>query len=172
MSDQIFNRILRDLRVELSEEFDRNFERKAFFDQPWPPDKMHNRRGSLMLRSGYLRRSIRSEISGNAIRWISGAIYAELQNNGGQIRVTQKMRRFFWAMYYRATKKSKTGARVITPEAAMWKGLALKPVGSVIKVPARKFIGNHPQVNVSIERVLTENLKEIESYLKNLLKPQ
>lgn len=172
MSDQIFNRILRDLRAELTEEFDRNFERKAFFDQPWPPAKMHNRRGSLMLRSGYLRRSIRSEISGNAIRFTSSAIFAELQNNGGQIRITAKMRRFFWAMYYRATKKSKTGARVATPEAAMWKAMALKPVGSVIKVPARKFIGNHPQVNASIERVLSDNLKEIETYLNSIFKPR
>ena len=31
------HKILNDLRVELSDEFDRNFQRKAFFDRPWPP---------------------------------------------------------------------------------------------------------------------------------------
>ena len=35
-------KILNDLRVELSDEFDRNFQRKAFFDQSWPPRKMRN----------------------------------------------------------------------------------------------------------------------------------
>ena len=28
---------MRDLKVELDDEFDRNFERKAFFDRPWAP---------------------------------------------------------------------------------------------------------------------------------------
>ena len=29
-------KILTDLKVELLDEFDRNFERRAFFDRPWP----------------------------------------------------------------------------------------------------------------------------------------
>lgn len=161
---------MKDIQVELSEEFDRNFERKAFFDQPWPPTRMHNRRGSLMLRSGYLRRSLRSSIAGNELRFTSSAIYADLQNNGGQVRVTGKMRRFFWAMFYKTSKKSKTGGRIVTPEAAMWKAMALKPVGSMIKIPARTFIGNHPQVDASIKRVFEDNLKELESYLSTIIK--
>lgn len=170
MSDQLYKRIMKDIQVELSEEFDRNFERKAFFDQPWPQTRMHNRRGSLLLRSGYLRRSLQSSIAGNEIRFISSAIFAEIQNNGGQIRVTGKMRRFFWAMYYRSSKKGKDGGRIVTPEAAMWKAMALKPVGSVIKIPARPFIGNHPKIHEAIEQVFEMNLKEIESYLNTIFK--
>ena len=31
--------ILKDMRVELTEEFDRNFQRKAFFSDAWKPRK-------------------------------------------------------------------------------------------------------------------------------------
>ena len=51
----IKRKILNDLRVELSDEFDRNFQRKAFFDKSWPPRKM-NGKGSLLMVTGKLRR--------------------------------------------------------------------------------------------------------------------
>ncbi len=44
--DQLKRNILSDMRVELAEEFDRNFERKAFFTRKWKPRRL-NRRGSL-----------------------------------------------------------------------------------------------------------------------------
>jgi len=34
---QLFNLLLNDIRIELNEEFDRNFERKAFFNTAWKP---------------------------------------------------------------------------------------------------------------------------------------
>lgn len=178
MAQELFKNILNDLRVDLAEEFDRNFERKAFFDQPWPTTKLPNKRGSLMLRSGYLRRSLASSASGNVIRFFSSAIFANIQNSGGQIRVTAKMQRFFWAMYYKNSKalsgsangKNKARTKKLTVEAAMWKGMALKPVGSVITIPARPFIGDHPQVHVSIRRVFEDNLKELENYMNTIFK--
>ena len=57
--DDLNKRILNDLKVELSEEFDRNFERKAFFSKPWPARLMEGR-GSLLLQTGKLRRSMRT----------------------------------------------------------------------------------------------------------------
>ena len=39
MNDLMRN-ILSDLRVEVLDEFNQNFTRKAFFDQPWPARKM------------------------------------------------------------------------------------------------------------------------------------
>jgi phage gpG-like protein len=170
MAYVFFKNILNDIKVELSEEFDRNFERKAFFDRPWPATKIHNKRGSLMLRSGYLRRSLHATLSSNEIRFTSSAIFAEIQNNGGKIHVTAKMKRFFWAMYYKTSKKGKTGGRVLTAEASMWKGMALKPVGSVITIPARTFMGNHPQVDLAIKRVFDADLQELENYLNTIFK--
>ena len=33
-NDKFMQNVLKDIKVELDEEFDRNFERKAFFDRP------------------------------------------------------------------------------------------------------------------------------------------
>ena len=41
------NHILTDTKVKLTEAFDRNFERKAFFDDKWANTLIPNRRGSL-----------------------------------------------------------------------------------------------------------------------------
>ena len=41
-------------------------------------------------------------ISGNSITFSSDLPYAALHNEGGDIRVTPRMRRFFWAKYYAA----------------------------------------------------------------------
>ncbi|WP_318546328.1 phage virion morphogenesis protein [Flavobacterium columnare] len=83
--------------------FDRNFERKAFFNQKWPTTSMRNRRGSLMMRTGALRRSIRSNVQGSQIVWKSSLPYAAIHNEGGEIIVTEKMKKFFWAMYYKSS---------------------------------------------------------------------
>jgi len=60
----IFKKIIKDVEVELSDEFDRNFERKAFFNTGWKETAHPVSRGSLMMRSGTLRKSINSQIAG------------------------------------------------------------------------------------------------------------
>jgi phage gpG-like protein len=147
---QHFNRLLRDIKVELDDEFDRNFERKAFFTTAWQPAK-HNTIGSLMMRTGALRSSLRSRIIGNnAIKWTSSLAYADIHNSGGTITVTTKMKGFFWYRFRMATGGN---SKNLNPEALFWKAMALKPAGSVIIIPKRKFIGDHPMVNQSIRNV-------------------
>ena len=180
MQDFIKN-ILSDLRVDLTDEFDRNFERKAFFDKAWEDTKFSNRKGTLMMRSGKLRRSIKSTQSNNELTWSSSLPYASLQNEGGEIIVTEKMKRFFWAMYYKSINavrydvKTKTavldkrGMR-LSKEAGMWKSLALQKVGATMKVKQRQFIGDHPEVRHRIEHVVDLNMKELEKQIFNKLK--
>jgi len=177
----IFKKIIKDVEVELSDEFDRNFERKAFFNTSWKETTHPVSRGSLMMRSGTLRKSINSEISGDSIRWTSSVPYASIHNEGGEIVVTEKMKRFWWAMYYKATnaqmfsiktkslQKTKRNTK-LTKEAQGYKNFALMKVGTKIKIPQRQFIGNHPQVKQSIENVFNDNLKEVETYIKSILK--
>lgn len=38
---QLFNQLLKNIKVELGDEFDRNFERKAFFNIAWKPAKFN-----------------------------------------------------------------------------------------------------------------------------------
>nr|WP_185124574.1 hypothetical protein [Ornithobacterium rhinotracheale] len=62
---------LTDIKVKISEEFDRNFERKAFFDKKWRQPKLINRRGSVMMRTGKLRRSIKSKLTQKGVVFTS-----------------------------------------------------------------------------------------------------
>lgn len=88
-SDDILSKILNDLRVELSDEFDKNFERKAFFNDKWE-DRQREGKGSLLLVTGKLRRSIKSEVVGNSVVFSSSEPYAVIHNEGGEITVTEK----------------------------------------------------------------------------------
>ncbi|NDP26441.1 MAG: hypothetical protein GZ087_03300 [Flavobacterium sp.] len=179
MIDLIKN-ILADVRIDLTDEFDKNFERKAFFDKAWENTKIPNRKGSLMMRSGKTRRSIRSKLTNNEINWSSSLPHANLMNEGGEIIVTEKMKRFFWAMFYKSngavTKTAKGVTRNndrnkrLTSEAATWKALALQKVGAKMKIKQRQFIGDHPQVRQRIEHVVDRNMKEIEKQIFNKLK--
>lgn len=158
---QLFNLLLKDIKIELDDEFDRNFERKAFFDRQWHP-AIRNTIGSLLNRTGALRKSLRSEIEGkNSIKWESSLIYADAQNAGAKITVTQKMKNFFWYKFIMATGGDK---RNMNAEATFWKAMALKKVGSIIVIEKRQFIGDHPQVHTAIKNTADD-------WIANDLKP-
>ncbi|WP_107039953.1 phage virion morphogenesis protein [Brumimicrobium mesophilum] len=166
---QIIQNFIKDVKLELDDEFDRNFERKAFFDDAWKPTKMHNDRGSLMLRSGALRQSIDSTISNYNIIYTSSLPYASIHNEGGEITVTKKMKSFFWAMYYKTSGAvSGKGSQrdiAMSSEAKQWKNMALMKVGKKIKIEQRQFIGDHPNVGKAVEEVFLDTKVEIRDYL-------
>lgn len=159
------NHILTDTKVKLTEAFDRNFERKGFLGNGWPETKIPNRRGSLMMRTGTLRRSIRSIVEGSSVRWTSSVPYADLQNNGGELVITEKMKRYFWAMYYKVSGAAKgrkgSAQKAFSVEAEQWKALALKKVGDKLKIPKRQFIGDHPEVKRMVDDIVNFNMKEL-----------
>ena len=66
---KIIRNILNDVRVELSDEFDRNFERQAFFNEAWQRRSSPTRPGgSILIDTGKLRQShasMKSETSSN-----------------------------------------------------------------------------------------------------------
>ena len=169
---ELFNQLLKDIQKELNEEFDRNFERKAFFTTAWKP-AIRNKTGSLMMRSGALRKSMTASIiSGNEIKWTSSYPYADIHNTGGTITVTQKMKGFFWYQFRLATGGDN---KKITPDAIFWKSLGLKKVGSTIIIPKRQFIGTHPVVESCINGVFNEwfnnDVKQfVDDQLNNIVK--
>jgi len=178
--NSFLKRLLTDLKVELTDEFDRNFQRKAFFDRAWPKEGHHNPRGSQLIRSGKLRRSINPSVHSDEIHWESTEPYADIQNSGGEITVTMKMKKFFWAKYYELTggmDKKKDGStrntaknRGLTAEAEFYKNLALMKVGSKIKIPARQFIGDHPRVHQIVQKAVDEQINDLEKEIYNALK--
>lgn len=178
--DEFMHNVLMDLKIKLDDEFDRNFERKAFFDKPWPASKFPNHKGSMMNRTGTLRRGMRSEIRNDAIHYINTEAYAGIQNEGGKITVTAKMKRYFWARYYETTgavTKTKSGGTSasrqnvrLSQEAIWWKNMALMKVGSKITIPPRRFIGAHPKVDAFVKDVIEDNAKELELKITEILK--
>lgn len=91
----IIGRILNDLRVELGDEFNRNFERQAFFSEAWTRRRSPTRPGGhILVDSGELRRSIQSRTTENSITFYTTLPYAAIHNDGGEIVVTAKMKRF------------------------------------------------------------------------------
>ena len=65
---KIIRNILNDIRIDLTDEFDRNFERQAFFSEAWQRRKSPTRPGgSILVDSGRLRQSISSRTTENSI---------------------------------------------------------------------------------------------------------
>lgn len=164
-----------DLRVELTEEFDRNFESKSFFGDNWKGRRDKTEKGSLLNVTGKLRRSIHSRISGNSLEYTSTEPYAEIHNSGGKIKVTAKMKKYFWAKYYEhsgkvkynkngTTSKSKSSVSM-SDKAEIYKNMALMKVGDQITIPKRQYIGDHPNLRKIAMSIAEENLKD---YIKSL----
>lgn len=172
----IFRSILRDIQVELGDEFDQNFERQAFFSRAWERRKSPTPPGGyILVESGDLRRSVRSEIKESSIVFFSDLPYAAIHNDGGEIRVTAKMKRYFWYKYYAATgsfgrrkegslRQDKKNSQ-LSSEADFWKAMALMKVGSTIRIPQRKFLGASPEVETAVRQIIEENLNE---YINNI----
>lgn len=172
----IFRSILRDIQVELGDEFDQNFERQAFFSQAWARRKSPTRPGGhILVDTGGLRRSVRSEIRENSIVFCSEHPAAAIHNEGGEIKVTTRMKRYFWHKYYSATgsfgrrkdgslRQNKKNSQ-LSSEADFWKAMALMKVGSAIKIPQRKFLGTSPEVETAVRQIIEENLTE---YINNI----
>lgn len=194
MSD-IIQKLIKNIHLELDDEFDQNFERKAFFTEKWKETRTPRSNGSLLARTGELRKSIQSEITEDSIIWSSALPYASIHNSGGKIKVTAKMKKYFWAMYYKYagsvsrsyTRQDGSSILFISSEskermqkqansrskankqlnkiAEGWKLLALKPIGSELLIPKRQFIGNHPVVNNTIQEIFEESKEDLEGYL-------
>lgn len=167
----ILGRILNDIRVELTDEFDQNFEQQSFFGEAWQRRKGPLRpKGHILVDTGQLRRSIQSRTTENSITFFTTEPYAAIHNEGGEIVVTTKMKRYFWHKYKEATGsfgRKKDGSRrndqrtvQLSEEAEFWKFMALKKAGTTIKIPRRRFLGTSLEVERTVREIIEENITE------------
>lgn len=151
---------LQDIKVELTDEFDRNFQREAFFSEKWKRRKYDLDPDRAMLqKTGSLRKSIASIIKDNSIVFTSSLPYAAIHNEGGSISVTRRMKGFFWHKYKEATAGIKKRGE-LTTEAVFYKAMALKKVGSKIIIPRRQFVGQSPEMESILIEIVEENLSK------------
>lgn len=92
--------------------------------------------------------------------------YAEIHQQGGQIPITDKMRKFFWAKHYEHAsggrdKRGKARNAATSDEASFWKAMALKRSGSTIKIPARTFMEVTPDLEKAILRAIKTEMNQL-----------
>lgn len=205
--EKMVRALMGDIRVELDDEFDKNFERQGFFTEAWKRRTGPLRPGgATLVDSGTLRRSFRSEIRDGALVFVYGAPYAAYHNEGATVRVTERMKMFFRHRYYELSGSASGGLRRGgktagngggtagrggdggvrrrlsdggerrrlsdggfyalmerrggSAEAKFWGYMSLKKVGSVIKIPQRRFLGTSPEVERMVKEVIEEGLEE------------
>jgi phage gpG-like protein len=84
------DKILSDVRIELLDEFDRNFKRQGFFSEnTWKPRKRpdkNRRQRAILIKSGRLRNSIGARINyaRSEVVFTSSLPYAKVHNEGGK----------------------------------------------------------------------------------------
>ncbi len=168
---RVMRNILEDIRVELGEEFDKNFDRQAFFSESWQRRKSPGRKdGALLIDSGDLRKSILSRTTEDSITFYTTLPYAEIHNDGGEIVVSKRMKGYFWHKYQEAVgafTRKKDGTvgnskrnRKLSEYADFYKAMALKKVGSTIKIPRRRFLGTSPEVEAMVRDIVERNIEE------------
>ena len=176
---RLIRTILSDIRVDMADEFDKNFERQGFFSEAWARRKSPTRPGgSILIDTGTLRKSIQSKSTGSSITFYSTLPYASIHNDGGEIKVTRKMKRYFWHKYYATTGsfgRKKNGERrgdkrtvQLSTEAEFWKHMALMKEGKSVKIPRRRFLGVSPEVEKTVKEIIEENLTD---YFENDFNP-
>lgn len=145
---QLEANILKDMRVELHDEFDQNFNRKAFFTDAWKPRKDPKALGSLLMVTGAMRRSIKAEVVEHGVRFSSSLPYTTIHNEGGKGTLTVKE-------HYR----TRNGKRY-----------KVRSHKRRFNMPQRQFIGDGKETQQLIKNVIDDNLKQFNLSLANFIR--
>ena len=125
---------------------------------------------TLLKKRGRLQRSVKHSKTTTGVTIKSDTPYSTLQNDGGKIKVTAKMRRVFWAMVYKnwqkgvsydiATKglKNTKQSQKFGGEAEFWFKMAM---AKEIEVKARPFIYDTPELPNRIDKYFIKKIQEI-----------
>ena len=113
--------------------------------------RQHRKGGNTLVKRGVLQKDIRLK-KAKFEQTVVGTSnitknYAEIHNEGGKIKITKKMRGFFWAQF----KKTKD---------EYWKNLALHK-GSFIDIPQREYIGHSNSLDNDNVRILNKELDKV-----------
>ena len=110
---KIIKNILRDIAVDMKDEFDQNFERQAFFSEKWQRRKspIRDKGRAILTDTGRLRSSIHSRTTSNSVIFYTDLPYAAIHNDGGDIIVTQRMKRFCFKRSFILSNQNAIGLR-------------------------------------------------------------
>lgn len=136
-----------DMRVELAEESDRGFDRKAFFTKKWKRRAIHNAKGSLPIVTGAMHRSIKAGVNG--VQFTSAVPYATIHNEGGT--GTKPMRQ-----YARTGRKGKQ--------------YTVKAHTRKFTMPKRQFVGDGKRTQEIIKGIIADNVADFNMQLSKFIR--
>ena len=138
----------------------------------WPMTKRQQSGGSgaasqygpLLSGRNHLMNSITAQPGEGRVRIYTDVPYAAVHNFGGILRpkVTAKMRKFAWAMFYKETGYKKGKGKANTDN--KWKALALtKKTQLSVRIPQRQFLPQKPapELMQKIEQRIDKDLMKI-----------
>ena len=139
---------------------------KAWKKRAW---EMPGKQRAILMGTGKLRDNIKSTSTSKRAIISNRLPYAIIHNEGGSITITPKMRKFFWAMYFKTMggALNKSGSSSSLAKASKLKEKALpwlymaKHKGSKIQMPARPFIYHSKELNTKIDRYIDKFIKDI-----------
>lgn len=152
-----------------------NFRKGGFYGAAWSPPMRIEQGfdsgpgyGTLLSGTNHLMMSTDYFPEPGRVTIQNTLVYAQIHNDGGEITVTKRMKQFFWSQYYKKglvggmyeRGKSKQKAEALSKEAEFWRNMALKKVGSTIKIPQRQFMGEHPEVDRIIREIINNELSK------------
>lgn len=169
------------------EHFQENFRKGGFVNNglnKWPETRRQkaggksasSRYGPLLSGRNHLFSSVKYIPSDYRVKVLNEVEYAPVHNWGGVVhpKVTPRMRKFAWAMYYKTAgikksakgkkkgKKRRARRKAIPPEADVWKRLALtKKKNLSIRIPQRQFIGDSAELNEKVNNKIESELRKI-----------
>lgn len=120
-----------------------------------------NRSGAALLKkTGQLQRSIRYFKQGKLITIYTNEKYAQIQNDGGTIKVTPEMRRFFYAMWKKSggDYEYQDGQLVLTSGDDFWFRMFR---ARKIKIPPRPFFYNTAVLEKRLDKKFSQEIKLI-----------
>ncbi len=165
--------------------FQNNFRQHGFLNNgltPWQPTQRQqsgakgaaSQYSPLLSKRNHLFASIKYTPSDASVTIANDVLYAPIHNWGGTVQptVTDSMRRFAWAMFYKETgikrgkaaktKKRKQTAAPENPRASRWKALALtKKTKLNIRIPQRQFIGESHELSNKVSQRISDEINKI-----------
>lgn len=168
--------------------FQDNFRQGGFVNRglhPWPKAKRLSSGGTdasskyntLLSGRNHLFSSIKYLPSDYRVTIANELVYAPIHNWGGtvSVSVTDRMRRFAWAKFYKASGRTKKNAigqkkgrkegkkhQVVNPQTSFWKGLALTPKKKLnIHIPQRQFLGESEELTTKINERIEQEIRNI-----------
>lgn len=117
------------------------FQYRSFDNQQWKPTVHTSQSRNNLINS------LRPYLTNDTITVISDLIYAKIQNEGGRVKVTAKMRRFFWSQFYRTND-------------IFWKNMALTKK-EYITIPARPYLKITTDILNFAQQELNKNFNKL-----------